>query len=64
MISFLKTIDRNGPAFSFLREKFPRFSLEKIKVGPFIGQQMFKLFIDPQFHLTFSGDEKAAWNAF
>jgi hypothetical protein len=25
---------------------------------------MFKLFIDPQFHLTFSGDEKAAWNAF
>jgi hypothetical protein len=37
MKSFMKTLDRNGPAFTFLHEKFPRFSLEKIKVGLFIG---------------------------
>lgn len=37
MERFMKALDRNGPAFSFLYEKFPRFSLEKIKVGLFIG---------------------------
>jgi hypothetical protein len=62
MKSFMKTLYRNGLAFSFLHEKFPRFSLEKIKVG--IGHQMCQLFIDLQFHLTLSDDEKAAWNAF
>jgi hypothetical protein len=60
MKSFLKTLDRSGPAFSFLHEKFPRFSLEKIKAALFIGHQMFHLFIDPQLHLIFSDDEKAA----
>jgi len=60
MKSFLKTLDRNGPEFSFLYEKFPRFSLEKIKAGPFIGHQMFQLFIHPHFHLTFGDDDKAS----
>jgi len=64
MKGFMKTLDRNGAAFSLLHEKFPRFSLEKFKVGRFVGHHMFQLFVDPQFHLTFSDDEKAAWNAF
>jgi len=33
----MKAIERNGSAFSFLCEKFPRLSTEKSKAGVFIG---------------------------
>jgi hypothetical protein len=61
---FMKALDRNGPAFSFLCEKFPRLSTEKIKAGVFIGPQISQLSRDPQFDLILSDDQKAAWNAF
>jgi hypothetical protein len=61
--NFVKALDRNGPAFSFLCEKYPRLSKKKIK-GVFIGPQMRQLFRDPQCDLGLSDDEKAAWNAF
>jgi hypothetical protein len=37
MKNFMKALDRNGPAFSFLCEKFPRLSTEKIKAAVLIG---------------------------
>ena len=64
MKNFVKALDRNGPAFSFLYEKFPRFSMEKIKAGVFFGLQIRQLFRDTHFYLVLSDDEKAAWNAF
>jgi hypothetical protein len=64
MKNFVKALDRNGPAFSFLCEKFPRLSTEKIKAGVFIGPQIHQLFRYPQFDLILSDDEKAVWNAF
>jgi hypothetical protein len=64
MKNYMKALDRNGPAFSFLCEKFPRLSMEKIKAGVFISPQIRQLFRDPQFHLILSDDEKAAWNSF
>jgi hypothetical protein len=64
MKNFVKLLDRNGSAFSFLCEKFPRLSMEKIKVGVFVGPQIHQLFKDPQFELVLRDDEKAAWNAF
>jgi hypothetical protein len=40
MKDFVKTLDRNDPAFSFFCEKFPRFRMGKIKVGVFVGLQI------------------------
>ena len=64
MKNFVKAVDRNSSAFSFLYEKFPRLSIEKIMAGIFIGLQICQLFRDPQFDFALSDDEKAAWNAF
>jgi hypothetical protein len=52
----VKALDINGPAFSFLCEKFP--------AGVFISSQILQLFRDHQFDLVLSNNEKAAWNAF
>jgi len=64
MKNFMKAVDRIGSEFSFLHEKFPRLSLEKVMAGVFIGFQICQLFRDPQFDLALGDDEKAAWNAF
>lgn len=60
----MKAPDRNGPAFSFLCEKFQSLSAEKIKAGVFSGAQIRQLFRGPQFDLALSVDEKAVWNTF
>jgi hypothetical protein len=64
MKTFVKELDRNGPAFSFLCEKFPRLVMEKIKAGVCIGPQIRQLFRDSQFDSILSDNEKATWNAF
>jgi hypothetical protein len=61
--NFLQALHRYGPEFSFLCEKFQRFSIEKIKVGVFLDLQTRQLFTDPQFARTLSEDEKTACNA-
>jgi hypothetical protein len=60
MKNIVKALAKNGPAFSFLCEKFRRPSKEKSKAGIFIGPQIRQLFRDPQFDLILSNDEKAA----
>lgn len=57
-----RTLDRNGPPFLFLCEKFPRIS-RKIKVGIFIDPHICWLMKDPKLDLALSDDEKSAWNA-
>jgi hypothetical protein len=64
MKNSVKTLDRNGTAFSFMCEKFPRHSVEKIKASVFIGPQIYQLFRDLQSDFAPSDDEKAARNAF
>jgi hypothetical protein len=64
MKNFVEVLDRNGPAFSSLCEKFTKLSAEKIKAGVFIGPQIHPLFRDAQFDLVLCDNEKAAWNAF
>ncbi|GBL93977.1 hypothetical protein AVEN_76698-1 [Araneus ventricosus] len=39
-----KAMDKNGPAFKYLHEKFSRLSVAKIKVGVFVGTQIKQLF--------------------
>ncbi|GBO25049.1 hypothetical protein AVEN_270434-1 [Araneus ventricosus] len=35
--NLVKAMDKNGPAFKYLHEKFPRLSVAKIKEGVFVG---------------------------
>jgi hypothetical protein len=64
MKNFVKVPSRNGDAFSFLCEKFPRLSTETIKADVFIGPQIRQLFRNLQFDLALNDDEKAVWIAF
>ena len=57
-------MDRTGPAFKYLAEKFPRLSEAKIKEGVFVGPQIRKLFRHDMFNNLLKGDEKKAWDAF
>jgi hypothetical protein len=47
MKNFMKALHRSGPAFSFLCEKFPRLSEEKIKAGVFIGPRDVSALLGP-----------------
>lgn len=62
--NFEQALDKNGPAMSFLCEKFPELSMEKIKEDAFIGLEICQLFTDTQFDLAVSDIKKAACNAF
>jgi hypothetical protein len=61
---FVKVLDTDGQAFTYLRNKFPKLSEAKVKEGIFIGPQTRDVMQDPDFHSTLSNTEKAAWNAF
>jgi hypothetical protein len=63
MKNFLKAMDRDGPAFRYLSEKFHTLSEAKIKEGIFIGPQIRELLKDIQFDSIITGNEKAAWKA-
>jgi hypothetical protein len=64
MKNFVKAMDRTGPAFVYLAEKFPRLSEEKTKEGVCVGLQIRKLFRDDMFNNLLKGDEKKALDAF
>ena len=64
MKNSVKMIDRNSPAYSFMCEKFPRRSVEKVKASVFIGPQVCQLFRDSLSDLASSHDKKVARNAF
>lgn len=62
--NLVKAMDKNGPAFKYLHEKFPRLSEAKIKEGIFVGPQIRQLFRDPKFEELLHGKEKQVWDAF
>jgi hypothetical protein len=64
MKNFVKAMDRDGPAFRYLSEKFHTLSEAKIKEGIFIGPQIRELIKDIKFDSIITGNEKAAWEAF
>src|ERR1043165_8429011 len=58
--NFVKAMNRDGEAFKYLKEKFPRLSEAKIKEGVFIGPQIRALLKDEHFHQILRGFEKNA----
>ncbi|KAI6650048.1 hypothetical protein LOD99_6263 [Oopsacas minuta] len=65
MKNFVKAIvkyNEEGEGFKYLKDKFPKVSDAKIKVGIFIGPQIRELFKDLNFEGCLNSVEKAAWN--
>jgi hypothetical protein len=60
MKNFVKAINQEEAAFTYLKENFPRLSEANLKEGP----QIRDLIKDEYFDKLFQGDEKAAWGSF
>ena len=59
--NFVKAMDRKGKGFTFLQQKFPRVSLEKLKAGIFDGPQIRELMKDSTFDDALSATKLSAW---
>ena len=55
---FVKAMNEEEAAFTYLREKFPRLSEVKLKEGIFSGAQIRDLIKDEYFDKLLQGDEK------
>jgi len=64
MKTFVKAMNQEEAAVTYLREKFPRLSEAKLKEGIFICPQIRDLIKDEYINKLFQGDEKAAWDSF
>jgi len=64
MKNFVKAMNQEESAFTYLWEKFPRLSGAKLKEGIFIGPQIRDLIKDEYFDKLLQGDEKAAWDGY
>ena len=64
MKNFVKAMNQEEAAFTYLREKFPRLSEAKLKEGIFIGSQIRDLIKDEYFDKLLQGDEKAVRDSF
>jgi hypothetical protein len=64
MKNLVKTMDRNGAVFMYLKPKFPRLNDAKIKKGIFTGPKIRELMKDEQFAEQLNKVGKTAWQAF
>jgi hypothetical protein len=61
---FVKAMNQEAAAFTYLQEKFPRLSEAKLKEGIFIGPQMQDFIKDEYFDKLLQGEEKPALDSF
>ena len=61
MKTFVKALNQEEAAFTYLWEMFPRLSETKLKENVFIGPQIRDLIKDEYFDKLLQGDEKAAF---
>lgn len=64
MKNFVKALDKDGPAFTYLRQRFPHLSDAKVKEGIFIGPQIKAMLTDDAFLSQMTPVERRAWSAF
>jgi len=64
MKSFVKAMNQEEAAFTYLWEKFPRLSEAKLKEDILIGTQIRDIIKDEYIDKLLQGDEKAAWDSF
>ena len=58
MKNFVKGINKEGKAFRYLRNKFPKISDAKVKEGIFVRPQIHQLMKDHAFDQVSKGQEK------
>ena len=61
---FVKALDKDGAAFKYLQNLFPKLSEAKVKGGIFIGPQVKLILKSDEFLQTLSAVEKDAWVCF
>ena len=61
---FVKALDKDGAAFKYLQNLFPKLSEAKVKGGIFIGPQVKLILKSDEFLETLSAVEKNAWICF
>ena len=64
MKQFVKAMNKDKPAFQYIRNKFPKLSEAKVTEGIFVGPQIRQLMIDKHFENTLDPSELAAWSSF
>ena len=64
MKNFVKAMNKHGKGFEYLREKVPKISDGKVKVGIFIERHIRKIIIDDLLGDLLSETEKSAWRTF
>ncbi len=64
MKNFVKSLDKEGAGFRYLREMFPKLSDAKMKEGVFVGPQIRKVFKDQNFETSLNKIELSAWQSF
>ena len=63
MNNFVNTMDRGAAGFRFSQEKFPHISQAKLKEGIFVGPQIRKVMLDPNFDAAHKPDKLEAFKA-
>lgn len=64
MKNFVKSMDKTGKGFLYLRKLFPRISDAKLNEGVFVGPQIRKVFKDANFEDALNKKELNAWKSF
>jgi len=64
MKKFVKAMNQEEAAFTYLWGKFPSLSEAKLEEGIFIGPQIRDIIKDEYFDKLLQGDENAAWDSF
>lgn len=62
--NFVKALNKEGPAFGYLKSIFPNLSDAKIKEGVFVGPQIKKMLNDEDFYTVLNNHEAEAWKSF
>ena len=64
MKNFVKAMNQEEAAFTYLLVKFPRLSEAKLEADIFTGPQIPDIIKDEYFDRFLQGDEKLAWDSF
>lgn len=64
MTCFVKSLDKEGPGFLYLRKSFPKLSNAKVNAGIFVRPQIPKILKDPKFDSVLGKTELEAWQSF
>lgn len=64
MKNFVKSLDKTGKGFLYLRKAFPKISDAKLNEGVFVGPQIRKISKDSNFDAVLNKTELKAWKSF